>query len=209
MSVAELMTMGQVFYTVGKFVGLYSGYIADRRMIDDIEVRRHLMIEMGKARAHLSNALECVYRLGDPLGAESTKKVMEELYLFSVESDILPVGRKHPFFQWNTMIPQGTINELIKLDFELLTKAKNATECARRLETQLISNISSGASEYPDVRFEMDRLRQYVTTLRNRLRDRGAIIKCSGCANFAECAESKGNANNGKGMKKEGRKCCS
>lgn len=159
---------------IKRVISKYSGYKEDKRKEDDLAVKKHILNEIEKARTHLKNSQEILYRKSNQSGALAVRSVLDELDLFSNEIDLSESGHRYKFFSKHSGTSLEQLEKLIEHDKELIERMRNVTEACERFEKELLEGREL------NIDAETGKLRHYVTITRNKFKDRLEHIKSIG-----------------------------
>jgi hypothetical protein len=137
----------------------------EKRKETDVVVREKLMREIGKSKEYMKNILEGARGKEDET-SNAVKMVMDELDVFSNEAELSEVGHKYPRFSPQKSAGWFDTRGLTKHDLSIIEKMENVTEASKRLENAIIEK------EEIDPVKELEKIRQYITDVRNDYKDR-------------------------------------
>jgi hypothetical protein len=151
----------------------YSGYRKDRMKEDDLLVRKRLEAEILKSKEHARNILESLHEKQNKDGIKGYRKVNDELDVFSGEVNLSIVGHNYPIFsiQHIRSPSEADLQQLVQFDADMLDSLVNVTTAMSQIESHLIDDSDI------DYAKEFAKMRQYITTSRNRYKDRENFLR--------------------------------
>ncbi len=165
------MVLGTVVEGVARIIVNYTGYKRGQAKEDDLAVRKRLMSELDKSKNNLRNSLEYMYENENKKSSKKIRKVLDEIDMFSNEVDLSETGHHYPFFDPKKSINDKDIEQVVKFDKKILDTCINITEATEEIQQRLISGVNIDSIQ------EFNSLRQYITKLRNKYKDRLDYIK--------------------------------
>jgi hypothetical protein len=138
----------------------------ERKKEVDVVVRQKLIREIDKSRDYMKNILNGFKSENSNEIANAVKMVINELDIFSNEAELSEVSHKYPRFSPQKSAGSRTIKKLIKYDKSMVDNMEDVTEACKRLSNAVLEE------EDIDTVKELQKIRQYITNVRNDYKNR-------------------------------------
>lgn len=150
---------------IKKLISKYHGYVIERKMEDDLVIKRKLLAELCEIKKYLYDVSKKHYTI-----KRLIRSLINEIDVFSKEIEYSLIGHRYPFLSKHSSINIGILKKLVKYDFFIIEKIVSVKEECKNISRR--DDIDE--SQYSKA---LSKIRSMLIEIRNKYMERENFLK--------------------------------